>query len=97
MENEKYKSVGSATWEEGAVTEKIEDQTAKIPSDIFLFSAIGMMAVSLVCKLTGDDHKSLFFGQWVAPLLLFGVYNKIVKTHGHDKEDRKDEIDEASY
>ncbi len=75
---------------EGEGTKQIEKQTAKIPSDVFLFSAIAMMGVSLAFKLAGkrgSDHKSLFFGQWVAPLLLFGVYNKIVKTAGHDKED----------
>ena len=96
MENETFKSVGTASWIEGPLTEKIENETAKIPSDYFLFGAIGMMGLSLVCKLTGNDHKSLFFGQWVAPILLLGVYNKIVKTHGHDKH-KEGEIDEASY
>ena len=97
MKKEKFKSVGSAKWEEGPVAEKIEEQTAKIPSDLFLWGAIGMMGISLACKITKNDHKSLFFGQWVAPLLLFGVYNKIVKTQGHDRKDDRDEIDEASY
>lgn len=76
---------------EGTITKQIEKQTAKIPSDVFLYSAIAMMGVALTFKLMGrnrDDHRSLFFGQWVAPLLLFGIYNKIVKTQGHDQEDR---------
>jgi hypothetical protein len=76
---------GSAT--EGSTTEAIESQTAKIPSDLFLVAAGGAMAVSLAFKLAKKSHVSLFFGQWVAPLLLFGVYNKIVKTLGHDQED----------
>lgn len=78
---------------EGELTKQIENQTAKIPSDMFLYAALGAMAVSITCKLMGKDHKSLFFGQWVAPFLLFGVYNKIVKTHGHDQEDRGDDSD----
>lgn len=72
---------------EGATAEMIEEQTAKLPSDLFLYASLGMMGISLTCKLMGKGHRSLFFGQWVAPLLLFGVYNKIVKTQGHDKED----------
>jgi hypothetical protein len=76
---------------EGSVAKTIESQTAKLPSDVFLWSAIAAMGVSLTFKLMGrsrDDHRSLFFGQWVAPFLLFGIYNKIVKTQGHDSDDR---------
>jgi hypothetical protein len=69
---------------EGAGTKKIESQTAKVPSDYFLFAAAGIMAFSLSQKVMNKSHRSLFFGQWVAPLLLFGLYNKIVKTLGHD-------------
>jgi hypothetical protein len=34
----------------------------------------------------GKNHASLFVGDWVAPLLLFGVYNKIVKVQGSDRQ-----------
>ncbi len=78
---------GTPALKEGKLTKQIERETSRIPSDVFLYASLGMMALSLSCKLTGNDHKSLFFGQWVAPLLLFGIYNKIVKTHGHDLED----------
>ena len=71
---------------EGKVAEKIEEQTAKIPSDVFLWSAIGAMAVSAACHLAGKQKTGLFFGQWAAPFLLFGVYNKMVKQLGHDKD-----------
>jgi hypothetical protein len=69
---------------EGEVTKKIEDQTAKLPSDLFLWSAIGAMAVSLSFQIAGKRHTSLFFGQWPAPFLLLGIYNKLVKQQGHD-------------
>jgi hypothetical protein len=69
---------------EGKVARKIEDQTAKLPSDIFLWTAIGTMAISLTLQLMGKKKLSLFIGQWPAPFLLFGVYNKIVKVEGHD-------------
>jgi hypothetical protein len=69
---------------EGKVAKAIEEQTAKLPSDIFLWSAIGAMAVAAVLQFTHNRHKSLFFGQWAAPFLLLGLYNKIVKLEGHD-------------
>lgn len=69
---------------EGPVAKAIEEQTAKLPSDIFLWAALGSMAVSLYLQSQGDRDRSLFVGQWAAPFLLLGVYNKIVKLEGHD-------------
>ena len=69
---------------EGEVAKAIEEQTAKLPSDIFLWAALGSMAISLTMQLSGSKHKSLFIGQWAAPFLLLGVYNKLVKLEGHD-------------
>ena len=69
---------------EGPVARAIEEQTAKLPSDLFLWAALGSMAVSAVLQLTSQRHKSLFVGQWAAPFLLLGLYNKIVKLEGHD-------------
>jgi len=69
---------------EGTVARTIEEQTAKIPSDAFLWAALGSMAVSLAYKIAGKDDKALFVGQWAAPFLLLGLYNKLVKLEGHD-------------
>ncbi|MBN8825266.1 MULTISPECIES: hypothetical protein [unclassified Spirosoma] len=69
---------------EGPVATAIEEQTAKLPSDIFLWASLGSMAVSLALQATGERHKSLFVGQWAAPFLLLGLYNKLVKLEGHD-------------
>ncbi len=69
---------------EGTFAKKIEDKTAQIPSDVFLWCAIGSMAASLVLQLAGKKEKSLFVGQWAAPFLILGVYNKMVKQQGHD-------------
>jgi hypothetical protein len=74
---------------EGTVAKKIEEQTAKLPSDTFLWTAVATMGISLTLKMIGKKHSALFVGQWVAPFLLFGIYNKIVKTEGHDKDDRR--------
>jgi hypothetical protein len=70
---------------EGVVARNIEEQTAKLPSDVFLWAAVGAMGASLCFELTGNSDKSRFFGQWVAPFLLFGVYNKLVKVAGSDR------------
>lgn len=73
---------------EGPVAKAIEKQTAKIPSDVFLWAAFGSMAVSAILQFSTNKKESLFIGQWAAPFLLLGVYNKLVKQLGHDKEDR---------
>jgi hypothetical protein len=69
---------------EGRVATAIEEQTAKLPSDIFLWAALAAMGASLTLKLVGKPHTSLFVGQWPAPFLLMGLYNKLVKLEGHD-------------
>ncbi|MEW6296439.1 MAG: hypothetical protein AB1671_01690 [Thermodesulfobacteriota bacterium] len=67
---------------EGRVARAIEHQTAKLPSDAFLWAALGSMAVSLGLQLTGRPHTSLFIGQWAPSFLLLGLYNKVVKVAG---------------
>ena len=66
---------------EDLITKTIEKQTVKLPSDTFLFAAMGAAAVSLAFKCMGKDKNASFVGQWVAPILLMGVYNKLVKQH----------------
>lgn len=70
---------------EGTVARTIEQQTAKLPSDVFLWGALGAIGASAMLQLMGKKQASLFVGDWVAPMLLFGVYNKIVKTQGSDR------------
>lgn len=70
---------------EGKVARTIEEQTAKLPSDTFLWAAAGAMGVALLLQVTGRKPESLFIGQWAAPFLLFGVYNKLVKIGGTDR------------
>ncbi|WP_374163930.1 hypothetical protein [Arcticibacter sp. MXS-1] len=69
---------------EGKVASAIEEQTAKVPSDVFLWASLASMGVSLTLKCLGRKHTALFVGQWAAPFLLLGIYNKIVKVEGHD-------------
>jgi hypothetical protein len=77
------------TKKEGKVAKAIEEQTAKLPSDLFLWTAVGCMTASLTLKALKQDHLALFIGQWVPSFLLFGIYNKIVKVEGHDQQDKQ--------
>ncbi|MCA1584891.1 MAG: hypothetical protein LC791_09015 [Acidobacteria bacterium] len=70
---------------EGSVALSIEEQTAKLPSDTFLWAAVGSMVVSALLQFSDKKEASLFVGQWAAPFLLFGVYNKLVKVAGSDR------------
>jgi hypothetical protein len=67
---------------EGPIARTIEQQTAQLPSDTFLWAALGSMAVSLTLQLAGKQKTSLFIGQWAPSFLLLGLYNKIVKVAG---------------
>ncbi len=73
---------------EGPVARRIEQKTAKLPSDLFLWGALGAITASLVLQGMNSRHRSLLVGQWVPTLLLLGVYNKIVKVAGSDRFDR---------
>ena len=64
---------------EGPLAKAIEHQTVKLPSDLFLWGAVASMGLSLSLKLLKRKDDSAFVGQWAAPLLLLGVYNKLVK------------------
>lgn len=70
---------------EGAIALTLEQQTAKVPSDVWLWGALGSMGIALFLRMNDHKDESLFVGQWAAPLLLIGVYNKIVKVAGSDR------------
>ncbi|THU40206.1 hypothetical protein FAM09_10060 [Niastella caeni] len=74
---------------EGKIAKTIEEQTSKLPSDVFLWVSVGAMTTAFILQLARQKHMSLFIGQWAAPFLLFGIYNKLVKQLGHDKTDKE--------
>jgi hypothetical protein len=84
MEADVMKSMEPPDTNEGELTKTIERYTAAIPSSTYLAVAVGAMAVSLVAQLSGRGKWGNFIAQWVPTWLLLGVYNKIVKTEGHD-------------
>ncbi len=70
--------------QEDQVTAAIESYTSKVPSSIYLGAAIASIAASVTFKIARKDHAALFVGQWVAPFLILGLYNKMIKLHGSD-------------
>jgi hypothetical protein len=69
---------------EGAVARSIEQQTSKLPSDTFLWAALGSIGASLVLQVMDKKEYANFVGQWAPTLLILGLYNKMVKLHGSD-------------
>ena len=73
---------------EGTVAKAIEQRTAKLPSDLFLWGAVASIAMSLVLQASGKRHASTFVGQWAPTVLILGLYNKLVKQLGSDEATR---------
>ncbi len=69
---------------EGPVARTIEEQTARLPSDTWLWAAGGAIALSLYLQANDEKQKALFVGNWAPTFLLLGIYNKIVKLHGSE-------------
>ncbi len=77
----------AAKHQEGDVARAIEKQTAKLPSDLFLWGAGASIAGSFGLRLMDREKDSQFVGQWAPTLLILGLYNKMVKQQGHDQLD----------
>ena len=69
---------------EGRVARTIEQQTAKLPSDTFLWAALGSIGISLTLNLIGREKQANFVGLWAPTFLMLGLYNKMVKLHGSE-------------
>ena len=72
--------------EEGTVARAIEQETAKLPSDLFLWAAVGSIGVSMALRLMGRRHDAVFIGEWAPTFLILGLYNKLVKVAGSDND-----------
>jgi hypothetical protein len=77
-----------STHRESGLARPIEEATANLPSDTFLWLGWGSIVASLVLKLMGRDKDANFVGMWAPVFLIHGVYNKIVKVAGHDRYSR---------
>jgi hypothetical protein len=74
---------------EGPVAKAIEKETSKLPSDLFLWTGLGLLATSVLLHSFKQKHIGLLIGQFAAPILIMGLYDKTVKQSGHDVLDKK--------
>lgn len=51
---------------------------------VYLCAGMTALTASACMMFRGRKSSALLVGQWAAPLLIMGLYNKIVKTEGHD-------------
>ena len=58
---------------EGRVALSIDQQTAKLPSDTFLWAATGSIITSLILEMTGHREKANFVAHWAPTMLMFGL------------------------
>ena len=72
----------------GSLTATMENQAAKLPSAKYLGLAFASRGASAILKAMGRDSRALFAGQWAAPLLISGTYNKLEKQHGSHRRDQ---------
>lgn len=70
------------SFREGPLARAIEKRTAKLPSDTFLWLAVGSIAAAAFLKIRGRNDSSIFVGEWAPTFLMFGLYNKLVKLAG---------------
>lgn len=69
---------------EDQVTAYLERNSSQVPTSFYLGAALISMVASFSLQVAGKDKQALFIGQWAAPFLLLGIYNKMVKQHGSD-------------
>ena len=84
--NEHRVAAGEA--QEDQFTGMLDSVTAKVPGSLFLGLAIASIVGSATFKIAKKHPEALFIGQWVAPFLILGIYNKMVKQHGSDAKSR---------
>jgi len=71
---------------EDTFTKSVEEYTAALPSSAYLGLAMGAAALSFMLQTSGRGKWGNFVAQWVPTILIMGLYNKLVKVAGHDRE-----------
>lgn len=69
---------------EGETAKTLEQRTAQMPSDMWLWAAGASILGSLMLRMFGRQDDAQFVGQWAPTFLIIGVYNKLVKRLGSD-------------
>jgi len=64
---------------EGAIARSIEQETANLPSDVFVWGALGALALSLGLFNAGRKADAMFVGQLATPIIALGLYRKFIR------------------
>ena len=64
----------------GAIAQVLGDEVSKLPADRFLWAALGSLGLSLALHQTGRKSEAMFVGQWIGPILAFGLYKKMARS-----------------
>jgi hypothetical protein len=73
------------------VAKTIESVTSRVPSDLFLWAGLGVLATALTLDWNRKRPTARFLESLAPMLFLLGLYNKLVKLEGHDRYDRDPE------
>jgi hypothetical protein len=77
----------SASRHEGTMTRALERVTAALPSTTWLALAGAAFVGSVALQGARRKHEALYVGLLVPSFLLLGVYNKLVKVVGSERDD----------
>jgi hypothetical protein len=61
------------------VTKSIVEQASKLPNDMFLWSAVGLLSASVVIGVLGAKSISVTLNQLATPVLIVSLYNKLAR------------------
>lgn len=65
----------------------VEEKLTDLPCNVYFGSAATIAGVAVAFRLFGKKSQSRFFGQWIAPFILLGVYSKLKKSAQKHRED----------
>lgn len=74
--------------EEGGFARPLEEITAKVPSDTYLWLGWASVALSLFLWVRGRQRDATLVGLWAPMFLLHGVYSKLIRQSGHERYER---------
>ncbi len=58
----------------------IDKQTESLPSDVFLWAAIGALALSLMYDMSGKKEQGSSIRKWLPTLVTLGSYNRMLQS-----------------
>jgi len=75
----KFNSVSKDySWEKVAKT--IEKETTSLSSELFLLAVLSCLGASAILRVVGLRSLGQFVGQVATPVLIMGLYSKILKS-----------------